>query len=62
VVTFNKDVSKCSYTASPTGAAAAVTPGVSSTPNTPNAVTVNFDTGAVGSTPATSSFQLQVIC
>jgi hypothetical protein len=62
VVTFNKDVSKCSYTASPTGAAAAVSPGVSPTPNAPNAVTVNFDTGAAGATPTTSSFHLQVIC
>jgi hypothetical protein len=62
VVTFNRDVSKCSYTASPTGAAAAVTPGVSSTTNSPNSVTVNFDTGAAGSTPATSAFHLQVVC
>jgi hypothetical protein len=62
VVTFNKDVSKCSYTASPTGAAAVVSPGVSPTPNTPNAVTVNFDAGQAGVTPTTSSFHLQVIC
>ena len=62
VVTFNKDVSKCSYTASPTGAAGGVAPGVSATANTPNAVTVNFDTGAAGATPTTSSFHLQVIC
>ena len=62
VVTFNRDVSKCSYTASPTGAAGGVAPGVSSTASQPNSVTVNFDTGAAGSTPATSSFNLQVIC
>ena len=51
-VTFNRDVSKCSYTASPLGAtpqALAVQPGAQNTQ-----VTVN-------TTPATS-FHLQVIC
>jgi hypothetical protein len=63
VVTFNKDVSKCSYTVSPVGAAATVAPGVSVTPNQPNSVTVNFDTGATPPpAPTTSSFHLQVIC
>jgi hypothetical protein len=53
-VKFNKDVSKCTYTASPVGSAAAQVPGVSATPNTPDSV--NVDTGAPG------SFHLQVIC
>jgi hypothetical protein len=58
VVTFNKDVSKCSFTASPVGDAAAVAPGVASTTGNVNAVTVSFNTGA----GALGSFHLQVIC
>jgi hypothetical protein len=53
-VKFNKDVSKCTYTASPVGSAAAQTPGVSATPSTPDSV--NVDMGTAG------SFHLQVIC
>jgi hypothetical protein len=55
-VTFNKDVSKCSYTASPTGDAASV--GVASGgTSAPTTVKVDF-ADAAGATP----FQLQVIC
>jgi hypothetical protein len=61
-VAFARDVSKCSYTVSPVGAATAVSPGVSPTTGNAKAVTVNFDTGATGSTPTTTSFHLQVIC
>jgi hypothetical protein len=61
-IVFNKDVSKCSYTASPVGAAASVAPGVTPTSGNANAVTVSFDMGDAGSTPKTSSFHLQVIC
>jgi len=56
-VTFTKDVSKCSYTASPVGAAATMAPGVAPVAGTPAAVAVN-----VGTTPSPSSFHLQVIC
>jgi hypothetical protein len=52
-VKFNRDVSKCSYTASPAGPAAALAPGVAAGTD---ATTVTVDTGtAVG-------FHLQVIC
>jgi hypothetical protein len=54
-VTFNKDVSKCSYTASPVGASVPVAPGVAPTPNNPTSVTVNFG-------DQSPSFHLQVIC
>jgi hypothetical protein len=54
-VKFNKDVSKCSFTASPVGSASAQAIGVQATPNVVDSVTV--DTGA---TPG--SFHLQVIC
>ena len=43
-VKFNKDVSKCSFTASPVGSAAAQAIGVQATTNTADSVTV--DTGA----------------
>jgi len=59
-VTFNKDVSKCSYTASPVGAASATAPGVASGGSTGAAastVTVN-----VGQPAGAYSFHLQVIC
>jgi len=52
-VKFNKDVSKCTYTASPVGSAGQA-PGVAATANTPDSVTVSM--GAAG------SFHLQVIC
>jgi hypothetical protein len=55
-VTFSRDVSKCSYTASPTGGAATASPGVTATAGNTSAVTV--DAGAT--TPA--GFHLQVIC
>ncbi len=62
-VAFARDVSKCSYTVSPVGAATAVSPGVSPTAGNAKAVTVNFDTGATPPpAPTTSSFHLQVIC
>ena len=55
-VKFNKDVSKCAYTASPVGSAAAEAPGVA--PTGASALdSVNVDTGA-----APGSFHLQVIC
>ena len=57
-VTFNKDVSKCSFTASPTATGTAA-PAVSSTAGHGDQVTVDFGSGA-GAT--TSSFHLQVIC
>jgi hypothetical protein len=53
-VKFNKDVSKCSYTASPVGSASPQAIGVQATPNVADSVTV--DTGTAG------SFHLQVIC
>jgi hypothetical protein len=51
-VKFNRDVSKCSYTASPVGAASTA-PGVAAGSD---ATTVTVDTGAPG------AFHLQVIC
>jgi hypothetical protein len=55
-VNFGKDVSKCSFTASPTGTTAATeAPSVEATPGNANAVNVN--TGA-----AAAAFHLQVIC
>ena len=54
-VNFGKDVSKCSFTASPVGSAQATALGVAATPGTVNAV--NVDTGA-----GAGSFHLQVIC
>jgi hypothetical protein len=56
-VTFTKDVSKCSYTASPVGAATTTAPGVAPVANTPAAVAVN-----VGAPAGAYSFHLQVIC
>jgi hypothetical protein len=59
-VTFNKDVSKCSYTASPVGAASTSAPGVTSAGATgalANVVNVN-----VGQPAGAYSFHLQVIC
>jgi hypothetical protein len=54
-VKFNKDVSKCSFTASPVGSAAAQAYGVAATTNVADSVTVN-----TGDDPG--SFHLQVIC
>ena len=54
-VKFGRDVSKCSYTASPVGGAAAEAPGVAAATGDATAVTVN-----TGPTPG--SFHLQVIC
>jgi hypothetical protein len=53
-VKFNKDVSKCSFTASPVGSPSATAPGVTATPNTPDSVNVELT--------APGSFHLQVIC
>jgi hypothetical protein len=52
-VKFNRDVSKCSYTASPAGPAAALAPGVAAGTD---ATTVTVETGAA------VGFHLQVIC
>jgi hypothetical protein len=52
-VTFNRDVSKCSFTASPVGTAAALAPGVEPGPAANQA---RVDVGAAG------SFHVQVIC
>jgi hypothetical protein len=54
-VKFNRDISKCSFTASPVGSAADQAPGVAATPNV--ADSVNVDTGT-----APGSFHVQVIC
>jgi len=54
-VNFGKDISKCSFTASPVGSAATQAPGVAATPGNANAV--NVDTGATA-----GSFHVQVIC
>src|SRR3954454_11547896 len=56
-VTFNKDVSGCSYTASPLGASSGTAPGVSPSSTSKNAVAVN-----VGTPAGAYSFHLQVIC
>jgi hypothetical protein len=52
-VKFNRDVSKCSYTASPAGSAGDA-PGVQPTNNFPDSVTVTET--------AAGAFHLQVIC
>jgi hypothetical protein len=54
-VKFNKDVSKCSFTASPVGSAATQAIGVAATPSA--ADSVNVDTGTTA-----GSFHRQVIC
>ena len=54
-VNFGKDVSKCSFTASPVGSASPEAPGVGGAPGNANAVNVN-----TGTDPG--SFHLQVIC
>jgi hypothetical protein len=56
-VTFNRDVSKCSYTVSNVGSAVAGAPlpGVQGTANQPNQVSVDFGT-------TNTTFHLQVIC
>jgi len=54
-VKFNRDVSKCSFTASPVGSAAAQAYGVVATENAADSVTVD-----TGDDPG--SFHLQVIC
>jgi hypothetical protein len=56
-VKFNKDVSKCSFTASPAGGSSDTTPGVAAAGGDVNAVTVN-----VGAPAGAYSFHLQVIC
>ena len=54
-VKFNKDVSKCSYTASPVGSAARQAIGVQAATTAADSVTVDTGTGP-------GSFHLQVIC
>jgi len=53
-VKFNRDVSKCAYTASPVGSPSATAPGVNATPNAVDSVNVELS--------APGSFHLQVIC
>jgi hypothetical protein len=53
-VKFNRDVSTCSFTASPVGSAADEAPGVEATPGTPDSVNVTL--------AAAGSFHVQVIC
>jgi hypothetical protein len=55
-VTFGRDVSKCSYTASPTGGNTTTAPGVAATAGDVNSVTVNVGPAAA------QPFHLQVIC
>jgi hypothetical protein len=55
-VTFGRDVSKCSSTASPTGVATGTAPGVAPTTGDVNSVTVNVGVAAA------QPFNLQVIC
>jgi hypothetical protein len=57
-VTFNRDVSKCSFTASPIGGPTPSAPGVQSTAGQPTQATVTFGTAPEDST----SFTVQVIC
>jgi hypothetical protein len=62
-VTFNKDVSKCSYTATATGATAQPLGVGAAANNTQVNVTTNTDAAGVPDTPQPdTSFQLQVIC
>jgi hypothetical protein len=62
-VDMKRDVSKCSFTASPSGSAANA-PGVSATPGQVNQITVNLGNDGATPTPAPTrgSFHLQVIC
>jgi hypothetical protein len=65
-VTFNRDISKCSFTASPVGAVAQPL-AVSSVPNQPTQIAVSKNTDGVAGTPTPTddpdtSFYLQVIC
>jgi hypothetical protein len=53
-VKFNRDVSKCSFTASPVGSPGPGAPGVAATPNAADSVNVELT--------APGSFHLQVIC
>jgi hypothetical protein len=59
-VTFDTDVSKCAFTATPTGTDAGTVPAlaVSGSTSDPKAVVVDEDGGPVGGAP----FQLQVVC
>jgi hypothetical protein len=66
-IDFKRDVSKCSYTASVAGSAAAVAPGVSSVAGQVNQVAVNLGSTAGATqadprTPNRGSFHVQVIC
>jgi hypothetical protein len=61
-VDFKRDVSKCSYTASPSGSASNA-PGVSAVAGQVNQVAVNMgQTSATPATPNRGSFHLQVMC
>jgi hypothetical protein len=53
-VKFNRDVSKCTFSASPVGSPGAAAPGVAATPNAADSVNVELS--------APGSFHLQVIC
>lgn len=63
-VDLKRDVSKCSFTASPVGSASPVAAGISVVPNQPNQVAVNWGGSEITPTPAArrGSFHLQVIC
>src|SRR3954470_11674191 len=62
-IDMKRDVSKCSFTASPAGSSGPA-PGVAATPNQPNQITVNLGNNGATPTPAPTrgSFHLQVIC
>jgi hypothetical protein len=66
-IDFKRDVSKCSYTASVAGSAAALAPGVAAVNGQVNQVAVNLGSSAGAApadprTPNRGSFHLQVIC
>ena len=62
VVDMKRDVSKCSYTASPSGSATSQAPGVAPVAGQPNQVTVNMGSSGTPSAPNRGSFHLQVMC
>jgi hypothetical protein len=63
-VDLKRDVSKCSFTASPVGSASPVAAGVSTVPGQVNQVAVNWGGSEITPTPQArrGSFHLQVIC
>jgi hypothetical protein len=62
-IDMKRDISKCSYTASPAGSASTRAPGVAGVANQPNQIQVNMgNDGATPPVPNRGSFHLQVIC